>query len=661
MSANPIIIIGGGPVGMMLALNLAALGTRSVLINTQPGPRWHPKGSTQNSRTMEHYRRLGIVDSIRATGLPKDLPTDVTYFTSLSGYELARLRMPSEQDKLAARDCAPADDQVVEPIFRCNQMHAEARIFEHVQACPLIDKRYGWDCTAWSEQADGVTVTIEEIETGKREILRGSYLAGCDGGHGIVRRQLGVAYQGETPTLQPYLGGPMVSTYLRAPELASVARTACWQYWIVSHDMRSNIVAVDGRTEFLFSTRLEHPDQTPDDAMIAAAFRASVGRDIKTEFIAHATWTAGQAFVAERFGAGRAWMAGDAVHLFTPTGGFGMNTGVDDAANLAWKLAGMAQGWGGPKLVESYEIERRPVAFRNTGASKALARNVGATPVSSDIDKPEGIAARQKAQAYLSGGGAEFDSLGVQLGARYDGSPIVIPDGPPPADDLVNYKPTSAPGGRAPHVWLGDGRGIGDSIYDRFAPGFTILRLGKTPQNVDALAASFKVRGIPMKVLDVATPGRARSLRARHRDRPPGSSHRLARKSLPNGCRQGRRTNRRPLRINRGGLDEERSRFTRGRDAARFRRTGLRAAASQPSHPHRRAVRSRRRHGHHHACRQQTGHRQGRPADRGREQDRRGRRHRRHVGEGGGARRHHAGASVEQHACAEPAHIEPPL
>ena len=259
----PVLIVGGGPVGMMLALNLAALGTRSILINSALKPRWHPKGSTQNSRTMEHYRRLGIVDSIRSTGLPKDLPTDVTYYTRLAGYELSRLRMPSERDKLAARDRAPADDQVVEPIFRCNQMHAEARIFEHVVACPLIDCRYGWDCVAWSEQPDGVTAEIVEFATGKRETIRGAYLAGCDGGHGIVRRQLGVGYLGETPTIQPYLGGPMVSTYLRAPDLVSVAGTACWQYWIVNHDVRANIVAVDGKSEFLFSTRLDRPDQTP--------------------------------------------------------------------------------------------------------------------------------------------------------------------------------------------------------------------------------------------------------------------------------------------------------------------------------------------------------------------------------------------------------------
>lgn len=506
MHTDRVVIVGGGPVGMMLALNLAALGVRSVLINREMRPRLHPKGSTQNSRTMEHYRRLGIAEKIRAVGLPRDLATDVVYFTSLAGWELARIAMPSEGDKLKARAAAAADDQVVEPIFRCNQMHAEGALFGHVQTCALVDKRFGWECTAWSEQADGVTVEIEEVSSGRHETVDGLYLAGCDGGHSIVRQQLGIAYRGEAPTIQPYLGGPMVSSYIRAPGLADVARTQCWQYWVVNADVRSNIVAVDGKTEFLFNTRLERPDQKPDDAMIAAAFRASVGRDIGVEFIAHGTWTAGQFFVAERFGAGRVWMAGDAVHLFTPAGGFGMNTGVDDAANLGWKLAAMVQGWGGPQLLPSYEAERQLIAFRNTGASKALARNIGATPVRPEIgtSSPEGERARREAQDYLSGGGAEFDSLGVQLGARYDASPIVVSDGTaPPADDLVNYRPSSIPGGRTPHVWAGEGRAIGDSLFDRLGPGFTVLRLGPRPPQADRLMAAFAARGVPVKMLDV--------------------------------------------------------------------------------------------------------------------------------------------------------------
>jgi len=505
MISRQIVIVGGGPVGMLLALNLAAIGTRSVLIDSGLRPRQHPKGSTQNSRTMEHYRRLGFVERIRRLGLPPDHKTDVAYYTSLSGYELARLPMPSERDKLAARDAAPAHDQVVEPIFRCNQMHVEAELFDIVHECPWVETRYGWTCTDWREDADGVTAEIEEASTGRRETLSGSHLAGCDGGHGIVRRKLGVSYLGATPEAQPYLGGPMVSTYLRAPDLHATARDVCWQYWVVNQHVRSNIVSVDGKSEFLFNTRLERPDQQLDPDAIAAMFRQTAGCDIGVQYLSHQTWTAGQAFVASSFGGGRVWMAGDAVHLFTPTGGFGMNTGVDDAANLGWKLAAMAQGWGGPRLLASYEDERRPIAYRNTGAAKALAINVGRTPVQAEIGEttPAGEAARRAAAEYLRGGGEEFASLGVQLGARYDGSPIVVPDAAPPADDLIRYRPSAAPGGRAPHAWTGGGRSLGDSLFDRFAPGFTVLRLGPNPPSADALRGAFAARGVPATVVDV--------------------------------------------------------------------------------------------------------------------------------------------------------------
>jgi hypothetical protein len=202
-------------------------------------------------------------------------------------------------------------------------------------------------------------------------------------------------------------------------------------------------------------------------------------------------------------------MAGDAVHLFTPSGGFGMNTGIDDAANLGWKLAGLVQGWGGPRLTESYEVERKPIAYRNTGASKALTRNIGATPVGSDIDAPTeaGAQARREAGEYLRGGRPEFASLGVQLGARYDHSPTTVSDGtPPPADDLFDYRPSGVPGGRAPHVWTGDGRGIGDSLYDRFSAGYTLLRLGPKPAQADALLSAFARRNVPVRALDVPSP-----------------------------------------------------------------------------------------------------------------------------------------------------------
>jgi FAD binding domain-containing protein/aromatic ring hydroxylase-like protein len=199
------------------------------------------------------------------------------------------------------------------------------------------------------------------------------------------------------------------------------------------------------------------------------------------------------------------WLAGDAVHLFTPTGGFGMNTGIDDADNLAWKLAAVVQGWGGARLLATYESERQPVAVRNTTAARRLTVNIGETAVDPQIeqDSPQGTAARLKAGTMLAGFGEQFASLGVQLGARYDGSPIVASDGAPPADSFENYRPTGVPGGRAPHIWLDGERGTGHSLYDRLGAGFTLLRLGGKAADTAGMAAAAARRGIPLGVLDV--------------------------------------------------------------------------------------------------------------------------------------------------------------
>jgi hypothetical protein len=213
-------------------------------------------------------------------------------------------------------------------------------------------------------------------------------------------------------------------------------------------------------------------------------------------------WTAGQALVADSFGSGRVFLCGDAAHLFTPTGGFGMNTGIDDAANLAWKLAAAAQGWGGPELLASYEAERRPIAIRNTGAAHRLARNVGDVPMSPDLeeDSEAGAAARAEAGAFLAGFGEEFASLGIQLGARYDGSPLVVPDGTePPPDDPAVYVPASCPGGRAPHVRLADGT----SLFDRLDAGFTLLCLAGTGNAARDLEAEARDRGVPFSLVEV--------------------------------------------------------------------------------------------------------------------------------------------------------------
>ena len=480
VSNVPVAIVGGGPVGLLLALFLDLYGVRSVVFNSEPKPRRHPKGSTHNSRTMEHHRRLGIAPRVRDLCLPINRPTDVSYYTSLTGWELGRIRMPSEADKRRAVADSAATDQVPEPLLRANQMYVEAFLYEHACTRPNIAMRFGWQVDKFEEDADGVTV--EAASGGARESWRAQYLAGCDGGRSFVRRSLALRYHGFATLDSPQYGGRQNATYFRAPTLFRdhLAKRVGWNYWIVDPKGRCTIISLNNDEEFLaFSKAAEDGAPPTDDSMVRVLLRA-VGADLPIKILGHWPWTAGVALVAERFTAGRVALAGDAAHLFTPTGGFGMNTGMDDASNLSWKLAALVQGWGGPGLLQSYEIERKPIAQRNTTAARELNKQLANMPDTSAIaeDSALGEAQRRAVGAHVATLAEEYASIGVQLGARYDGSPIVAEDGAPPPDDYVNYTPSGVPGGRAPHYWLDQGRGYGSSLFDRLGMGFTLLRLG---------------------------------------------------------------------------------------------------------------------------------------------------------------------------------------
>ena len=503
----PVAIVGGGPVGLVLALMLDRHRVRSVLFNTEETTRWHPKGSSQGARTMEQYRRLGISEHIGTLGLPPDHPTDVIYFTRFGGFELARLPMPSTADKRRALAASAKTDQVPEPLHRANQMYVEKFLLERVRTRPNIVVRYGWRVEDFTDDGDGVTLNAVCERDGKHETWRSAYMAGCDGGQGITRRALGIRYSGEA-LQQAYMGGRMFSTHVRVPALARdfLGTDRGFQYWIVNPELRTTITSVNGSDEYMFWTRSKDEGAAADDRAVAEAMRRSTRSDIAVEVLAHHPWTAGMALVAERYGAGRVLLAGDSVHLFTPTGGFGMNTGVDDAANLAWKLAAMVQGWGGSGLIASYETERKPIAVRNTGAARQLSKNIGeiAIPPELEDDSASGAKARREIGAILATCGEQYGSLGVQLGARYDGSPIVAEDGAPPADDFIHYTPSSVPGGRAPHFWMDEGRGMGSSLLDRLGTGFTLLRLGPRAPSGDALADAAARTRVPLELLDCA-------------------------------------------------------------------------------------------------------------------------------------------------------------
>ncbi len=500
---TPVLISGGGPVGLVLAIELAGRGVRSILVNTEPTTAIHPQGNTHNARTMEHYRRLGIADRVRAVGLPQDLTTDVIYLTRFTGHEFARIQMPSSTEKkrrIAARDMSFLTP---EPIHRSSQFYVEPELFAHAETLPEIGLRFGWELIAFDLQDDCVLSTIRNAETGETETIASRWLAGCDGAQGYTRRALEIPYRGEGGDEIAFFIGRMLSVYIDAPGIYDVMKVdRVWQYWTVNGDGRMCIVTLDAKGKFVVLTRYPESGE-PDEADIIRDIRNAMGAEIDIEIISVREWTAGNALVADRYGDDRVMLAGDAVHLFTPTGGFGMNTGIEDAVNLGWKFAAVHHGFAPEAVLSTYETERRPIGIRNTQSSRKLASDVATieVPEALEQDTEEGVRARAELGRHLSGFTEEFASLGIQLGARYDASPLIVADGTnPPPDSAVDYVPSACPGGRAPHVWLDDGA----SIHDRFGKWFTLLKFGMADTNTASFEAAASAQNVPLDIIDIS-------------------------------------------------------------------------------------------------------------------------------------------------------------
>jgi 2-polyprenyl-6-methoxyphenol hydroxylase-like FAD-dependent oxidoreductase len=496
-----VMIAGGGPAGLMLALELGKRGVACVLVEEDPDPPTFPKANLTNARTMEHYRRHGFAHEVRALGLPADFPQDVAYFTRYSKHELARLHIPSAREAAKLPPEARSEWRTPELPHRIQQTWIEPLLRRKVGELSSVTTRYGWRMADFVENPHGVACALEEIATGARELVDASYLAGCEGARSPIRQKLGIRYAGEGGAVRDFFGGRMMTVHIRAPRLYEFINGGrAWQYWAVNRERRGLLISLDGKQDFALLVQL--PDGTvASEALARESLRLSMGADVPVEKIEIGEWTAGYALVAQRFTSGRVVLLGDSAHLFTPTGGLGYNTAVDDAANLGWKLAAMIQRWGGPKLLDSYEIERKPVAERNTAYARAMADSVGKIPLPGTLEAatPEGEQTRREIGARLEAHVRnEFNTAGLQLGIVYAGSPIVAEaDGPIPEQTPTRYTPTAAPGAHAPHVILSDGT----PICDRFGFEFTLLRFGST--NADAFKHAAKSRGIPLTIVDI--------------------------------------------------------------------------------------------------------------------------------------------------------------
>jgi 2-polyprenyl-6-methoxyphenol hydroxylase-like FAD-dependent oxidoreductase len=502
-------IIGGGPAGLMLAIELGCRGVDCVVLEEAIAPPDAPKANATSSRTMEHFRRRGFADEVRALGLAADHPQDVVYCTTLAGRELARFSIPSRTEALNRTSFGDYGEQswpTPELPHRGQQMFIEPVMRAQAQRYPSVDLMLGWRAESVAIGDQQVSVMTSHVVSGETTELQARYAVGCDGPRSLVRKTCGIRYSGQSEEVREFFGGQMLSVYFRSTALYPIlGKQRAWQYWAINAVQRGLLMAIDGVDQFLFCLQMQ-PGQTAESVDFKAAMFAAIGRVFDFELINAGPWQAGFTLVADRFRKGPAFIAGDAAHLFTPTGGMGYNTSVDDAVNLGWKLAAVLKGWASEALLDSYEAERKPIAHRNTAFARAMADSIGSIKVPASVDG-DGVDAeqvrRKLGEALAQHVRNEFNIPGLQLGLRYEGSPIVAMDGEPPtADEPNHYIPTARPGARAPHIWLN-----GQSIFDLFGRDFTLLcftpeaaAYGKQCQKT---AASI---GVPLELLVCDSP-----------------------------------------------------------------------------------------------------------------------------------------------------------
>lgn len=471
-----VVIVGAGPVGLGLACELGQRGVDCLLIERRDGAINVPKQSMVSARNMEFCRRWGIAQTVRTAVWPESHSRDFVYLENMRGKELLRFKVPSfaQRDK---RDFTP------ETACPCPQIYFDPILSRHARTFPSVQLAYNTRLDGFSQNRDGVTVQVTDMAGGTAGTLRADYLVGCDGPAGLVRETLGIGLEG--------LGAiaHSVNLFFRSAALSEshdkgwarfyrvIDETGCW----------AELIPIDGK-ELWRLTVFDKPLSVADPDFL---LRKLAGGEFAYEMLSVSPWER-RDYVARSYGNGRIFIAGDAAHECSPTGGIGMHTGLEEIVNLGWKLAAMIEGWGGPALLASYEAERRPITMRNVGLATRSFNAIAAIP-----GWREGTTDWQVNPAWLS------VPEHIKLHYCYDSSPICVPDGTPAFEaDPKQFVPSTRPGTRAPHVWMSDER----STLDLFGDGFVLLRLGDQPPSTAPLLETAAERRVPLREVVIADP-----------------------------------------------------------------------------------------------------------------------------------------------------------
>jgi 2-polyprenyl-6-methoxyphenol hydroxylase-like FAD-dependent oxidoreductase len=494
---TPVLIVGAGPVGLALAGDLGWRGVACTLIEKTDGAIEQPKMDIVGPRTMEFCRRWGIADWVRDAPYPGDYPQDCVYVTGLNGYELGREPFPPR----AHEKCPPQSPQKRE---RVPQDMFDPILQRFVRTFPHVDLRYNTELVGFVETAGGIDATLRDPRTGMTREMRADFLVGTDGGASFVRERAGIAMSGNAALTYT------TNVMFRCPDFPALHdKGKAYRFIFIGPEGTwLTIVAINGGDRFRMSIVGSADKVTYGEADIGNALRRAVGRDFDCEILSIMPWVRRE-LVADRYGTDRVFIAGDAAHLMSPTGGFGMNTGIQDAVDLGWKLEAAVHGWAGSELLRSYEVERRPVAVRNvTEASSNLGRMLSTRqrrpPPEIFQAGPAGDATRRDYGRWFTATMRhEWFTIGFHLGYLYDQSPVICPDGTPaPPLETSTYTQTARPGARAPHAWLPDGR----STLDLFGRGFVLLRLGEDAPSGDRMSKAAADAGVPFDVIALDVP-----------------------------------------------------------------------------------------------------------------------------------------------------------
>ena len=488
------LIVGGGPVGLTLALELAAHEVDCHLVDRRPEMGRLPKMERCNARTMENFRRLGLADAIREAGLPSEIPMDVFVCAeSIVHPPLVHHRYPSVAALKQRGQKVNDGTMPLEPYQLISQYTLEPLLRAVAERSPFVTVQFGHELVSFTQDADGVTATVRTV-SGTEEEIRAQYLVGCDGAASRVRSELGIELRGDSLL-------ELRQALFRCDDLFERIPIGRGRHYHIADANSSFLIVQDDTRHFSLHGVVERDEDMP------ALFERVVGMPIQYETLYIGRWTQ-RLMLADRYREGRVLLAGDSAHLVIPTGGLGMNTGAGDAVDLAWKLAGVIHAWGGPGLLDSYERERRPVGARAVAASRRAAAGrrrwrsawrpeiVDHTPLG-ELARFDLAGLADREQRWSN------DLLGIELGYSYRGSPIIVDEaGPGPDTESFSYQPSSWPGNRVPHVWLNDRSALQDHLGRRF----TLLHRGPLDDGAAGLADAFAELGIPFDTFLLDSP-----------------------------------------------------------------------------------------------------------------------------------------------------------